>query len=78
MANVKVELNYGEVRALLRSGEMMSICKELADGIKGRCGEGYKVTTHTGKNRVNAQVAAVTPHAINSNNKHNTILKAMR
>lgn len=75
---VKIELNRAAVRELLRSSEMQSICKELADGIAGRVGSGYEVTTHTGKNRVNASVNATSYEAKRDNMKNNTLLKAVR
>lgn len=75
---MKFELNRDGVRELLRSPEMMNICKGYADNAIGRLGHGYEVTTQTGKNRVNAQVAAVTFQARRENSKDNTILKAIR
>lgn len=78
MAEVKIELNRESVRALLRSPEMMAICKNHAEAARGRLGAGYEVTTHTGKNRVNAQIAAETHAARRENAKSNTILKALR
>lgn len=75
---VKIELNKAGVRELLRSSEMMSICKEHADAALNRLGPGYEVTTHTGKNRVNAEVAAVTWAARKENSENNTILKALK
>lgn len=58
MSDFRIELNREGVRSLLKSGEMMAQCKELASGIQQRCGSGYAVDTHTGKNRVNAMVYA--------------------
>lgn len=78
MADVKFELNREGVRELLRSSEMMDICKSYADKARGSLGEGYEVTTKTGKNRVNAEVAAVTYQARRENSENNTILKALR
>ena len=75
---MKFELNRDGVRELLRSPEMMNICKGYADNAIGRLATGYEVTTQTGKNRVNAQVAAVTFDARRENSKDNTILKAIR
>lgn len=77
MANVKVELNREGVRELLKSQEMMDICREYADAALGRLGGGYEVDTHTGKNRVNAEVKAVTYSAKKENHRNNTILKAV-
>jgi len=75
---VKIELNRAGVRELLRSSEMMAICKEHADATAGSLGSGYEVTTHTGKNRVNAEVAAVTYAARKENSENNTILRALK
>ena len=75
---VKFELNKEGVKSLMQSPEMLSICKQYANNAQARLGEGYEVTTHTGKTRVNAQVAAVTYEAKKDNADHNTILKAVR
>ncbi|MCQ2509397.1 MAG: hypothetical protein MJ116_02895 [Lachnospiraceae bacterium] len=74
---LRIELNSEGVRALLKSGEMMAQCKELASGIQQRCGSGYAMDTHTGKNRVNAMVYADDASARRDNAKNNTILKAL-
>lgn len=78
MPNVRIELNSPGVRELLRSEEMMAICREHADKALSNLGEGYEVTTHTGRNRVNAEVAAVSYEAKLDNSRNNTILKAIR
>lgn len=78
MGNVKIELNSEGVRALLRSPEMLAICKSHADAARARLGAGYEVTTYTGKNRVNVQIAAETFAARRENAQGNTILKALR
>lgn len=78
MANVKFELNRKGVRELLRSSEMMAVCKSYADNARSSLGEGYEVTTKVGKNRVNAEVAAVSYEARAENSENNTILKALR
>lgn len=77
MAKVKFELNREGVRELLRSKEMMDVCQEYANNALGKLGDGYEVTTHTGTNRVNAQVAAVTYAAKKENLSDNTIIKAV-
>lgn len=74
---VKIELNRSGVRELLRSGEMASICEGYAKQALASLGEGYEVSTHTGANRVNAEVAAVTYKARLENSKSNTILRAI-
>lgn len=77
MAKVRFELNREGVRDLLRSKEMMDVCQEYANNALGKLGDGYEVTTHTGTNRVNAQVAAVTYAAEKENLSDNTIIKAV-
>lgn len=78
MAKIKVELNRSGVRDLLRSKEMEGICREYADAAVSRLGSGYSSNTHTGKNRVNAEVTADTYSARRENLQNNTILKAVR
>ena len=75
MSNVKFKLNRQGVRELLRSEEMMAVCRSHADAARSRLGEGYEVTT--GKNRVNASVFAATAEARRENAAHNSILKAV-
>lgn len=77
MAKLKFELNRDGVRNLLRSKEMMDICSEYANNALGRLGDGYEVSTYSGKNRVNAEVYAETYAAKKENLKSNTILKAV-
>jgi len=77
MAKVRFELNREGVRDLLRSKEMMDVCQEYANNALGKLGDGYEVTTHTGSNRVNAEVAAVTYAAKKENLSDNTIIKAV-
>lgn len=77
MAKVKFELNREGVRQLLTSPEMMSVCSEYANRALNGLGDGYEVSTFTGKNRVNAEVAAVSYKARKENSENNTILKAI-
>ena len=78
MANkVKFELNRSGVRELLRSKEMLDICSEYANSALGKLGDGYEVSTHTGPNRVNAQIAAESFAAKRENLKSNSIIKAV-
>lgn len=62
----------------MQSSEMESICRGHADSIRNRCGDGYEVTTFTGKTRVNASVITATPEAMRDNMENNTLLKARR
>ncbi|WP_281523178.1 hypothetical protein [Mogibacterium timidum] len=74
----KFKLNRSGVRELLRSDGIMEECSRHAKRIQNRCGDGYEVTTHVGKNRVNASVYAKTIKARKDNSKNNTLLKAMK
>lgn len=78
MADVKFKLNYAGVGELLKSQQMLDICKSYADKALGRLNDGYEVTTHVGKTRVNASVKAVTYQARAENLRDNTILKAVQ
>lgn len=79
MANkVKIQLNRQGVQEMMKSPEMMAICKDLADDALGRLGDGYVVTTYNGKTRVNASIMAETYQAKKENSENNTILKAIR
>lgn len=78
MAKVKIELNRAGVRELLRSEAAGELCRSIADGVAGRAGDGYEVTTHVGQNRVNCSVRAETFAAMRDNMKNNTLLKALK
>ena len=71
-------LNSAGVRALLKSPEAMAVCKEHADATRNNLGDGYTVTTRTGKTRVNAEVAAYTQKARQECFENNSILKALK
>lgn len=77
MSKVKFELDRAGVRELLRSPEAASVCRSYAENVKGRAGEGYEVTTYTGRNRANASVHAETYEARRDNYDNNTLLKAL-
>jgi hypothetical protein len=74
---VEFKLNSAGVRELLQSKEMMGICSSYANSALGRLGDGYEVTTFTGKTRVNAEVRAVSYKAKAENLRDNSILKAV-
>ena len=78
MANVRIELNREGVRELLRSDEMKAICEGYANNALTRLGTGYEVSSMTGKNRVNAEIKAVSYKAKKDNMENNSILKALR
>lgn len=78
MAKVKFQLNRSGVRELLKSSEMQSICLNYANSALARLGPGYEVNSHSGRNRVNAEVRAETFAARRDNLKNNSILKAVK
>lgn len=79
MANrVKFVLNRNGVKELMQSPQMMQVCQNYANKALGSLGDGYVVTTRTGKTRVNAEIAASTAEARRENSENNTILKALR
>lgn len=77
MSNLKIVLNTLGVRELLKSGEMMSICKEHAEAVRKKCGDGYTTSSYVGMNRANVSVTAETSEAKRDNSQNNTILKAV-
>lgn len=77
MSNIEVKLNREGVAELLKSEEMKAICKEYADAALQKLGDGYEVTTYTGKTRANASVHATTYKSRRDNANNNTILKAV-
>ena len=77
MAKFRFEPDSKGIQELLKSPEMMSICKEYADNAVAKLGEGYEASTYTGRTRVNASVIATTFKARKENAENNTILKAV-
>ena len=77
MSRFKFELDRAGVGELLKSSEMMAICKEHADRALHTLGDGYEVTTHAGKTRVNASVHATSYKARRDAFDNNSIHKAV-
>ena len=77
MSKTKIVLNKKGVRELLRSQEMMNVCASYAKKAVQKLGDGYEVSNHVGKNRVNSSVRTVTSEAVKENMENNTILKAV-
>lgn len=75
MSKVKFELNRAGVRELMQSDEAVNVCKQYADAMQARAGEGYEVSTYIGKTRANASVYAATEEARKDNLENNTLLK---
>lgn len=76
MSKLKVELNYADVGAWLRSTEMEPILRLGAEQVQGRCGDGYSVQVMP--TRAIAIVETSTPEAYADNLKNNTLLKALK
>ena len=77
MADSKFVLNYAGGGQLLKSDEMMAVCREFADGIANRAGEGYEISEYVGRNRVNVSVRTASETALQDNYENNTLLKSM-
>lgn len=77
MSNVTIKLRSEGVRELLRSPEMLEVCRQYAEDMGSKLGSGYEVSTYTGTNRVNASVHAVSSAAKQDNLDNNTMLKAV-
>lgn len=78
MAKLRFELNTKGVIELMKSPEMLTVCKQYADRAQASLGEGYVVTTYPGKTRVNASIYAESYEAKKDNLENNTILKSLR
>lgn len=78
MGNIKFELNRDGVRELMRSSEMQAICDDYAAKALQSLGDGYDMSSHKGRNRVNTRVTAVTHAARKNNSETNALLKALK
>lgn len=77
MGKVYIKLNEEGVRQMLISDEAENICREFAQRAADKLGDGYEVSTHEGKKRVNASIKAVTYKARKDAKQNNTLLKAV-
>lgn len=74
---VRIELNSAGVQELLHEcGE--TICYELAEKARNKCGDGYDYDMLVATKRTVASVYTDTPEAMVDNMKNNTILKALK
>ena len=73
---VKFEIRSVGIVELMKSSDMVSGLKKIAEGIAQSLGEGFDSDTYIGKTRANASIKTTTPEAYYSNLKHNSILKA--
>lgn len=80
MSQGKFELDPKGIDKMLHSKGLENALREKANEVKEHCGERkdeYAVGTYSAQTRVIAGVITATPAAINSNRKHNTLLKAL-
>ena len=77
MSNITVKLNSQGVRELLKSQAIADACREQADAVAGRAGEGYSVEQRDYPERTGYVVSAETDEARTDNLKNNTLLKAL-
>lgn len=73
----KLVLRSEGVKAMLKSPEIMAVCRSHAESINFRVGDGYEVSEYTGANRVNVSVHAVSEEAKQDNLDNNSLLKAV-
>lgn len=76
-SKVKIELNSGNLRRLLRSKETKEMLVSQAEQVAARCGDGYEASAKLMPTREIAFVEAVTYKAKKDNLENNTILKAV-
>lgn len=77
MANVKIELNRGSVRDLLRSNEMRRDLEERGRRIAGAAGPGHRVDSDVGPNRVRVAVITDTADARRGEATGRTLTRAL-
>lgn len=77
MSKLTVKLNSQGVRELLKSQAIADACREQAEAVAGRAGEGYSVEQRDYPERTGYVVSAETDEARRDNLKNNTLLKAL-
>lgn len=81
MGKFKFKLDKKGVESLLKSQGAASLVEPYADAVQGAAGDGYEkkqyVTREKNGGRVGYVVYPATPKAVASNNKNNTLVKAM-
>lgn len=76
--DVKIELDHGGIRELLRGEGVKAMLSGYADRALASLGGGYKKSEHTGAGRANVSVYAKSGAAKRENAENNTILKAVK
>lgn len=73
-----IEFNSAGFVELLKSAEVSEYCKEVANQVLSRCGEGYATKQYNTPSRVISIVYADTKEAYQDNLDNNTLLKSLR
>lgn len=86
-ANVRVKINSAGARAVLTSagvlGDIEARANAIADSACSKCSEDtldnppFMARAESSGSRARASVWTSSPHGVNSNNKHNTLLKSI-
>lgn len=77
MGNVKIKLNREGVKELLKSAEMQEACRECAERVLARAGDGYVIEPRNYPERSGYAVKADTRQAYKDNYENNTLLRAL-
>ena len=77
MSKIKIVLNRKGVREILKSQPISDACREQAEAVEGKAGEGYEVRERKYPERTGYIVMAETDEAKQDNLKNNTLLKAL-
>lgn len=78
MGNVRIKLNSGGVRELLKSEEVEKMCMDFANSAVAKLGNSYAADVRRYPERTASIVLARSYEAKNDNVDNNTILKALR
>lgn len=77
MSKAKIQFRLKGFEEIRRLPKTKSELKRRADHIASQAGEGYEALEGEGKTRSRASVVTTSIRAINSNRKHNTLIKSM-
>lgn len=75
--SVEFELNLPGLNELMKSAEMQGILKEAGESVARASGEEYECEVKTASFVAMAKIYPTSVHAARSNEKHNTLLKAL-
>ena len=84
MSKWRFEHDKNAYFTLMKSDEVMAVIEKAAGRVcdaansMGNAGDAYEMHTGLGSTRAHANVSPANIHAVRSNAKHNTLLKALR